>query len=79
MKYVKFYFSTMLCGTEGSEVQAYPDDVKSTTIENDGIELAENNAESYSYLVDEESTDDYDESVEYSWEYITEEEYLENQ
>lgn len=79
MKYVKFYFSTMFCGTDDTEVREYPDDVKSTTIENDGIELAENNADSYSYLVDEEDAADYDESVEYSWEYITEEEYLENQ
>ena len=75
MKYVKFFVTTMFCGTDDTEVREYPDDTPESQIECDGMDFAENNADSYSYLIDEEDKNAYEESVDYNWEYISEEEY----
>ena len=75
MKYVKFFVDTMFCGTENTEVREYPDDTPESQIECDGMDFAENNADSYSYLIDEEDKNAYEESIDYNWEYISEEEY----
>ena len=76
MKYVKFFVTTMFCGTENTEVREYPDDTPESQIECDGMDFAENNADSYSYLIDEEDRNAYEESIDYNWEYISKEEYL---
>ena len=76
MKYVKFFVTTMLCGTDDTEVREYPDDTPESQIECDGMDFAENNADSYSYLIDEEDRNAYEESIDYNWEYISKEEYL---
>lgn len=75
MKYVKFFVTTMFCGTDDTEVREYPDDTPESQIECDGMDLAENNADSYSYLIDEEDENAFEESIDYNWEYISEEEY----
>ena len=75
MKYVKFFVTTMFCGTDDMEVREYPDDTPESQIECDGMDFAENNADSYSYLIDEEDKNAYEESIDYNWEYISEEEY----
>lgn len=75
MKYVKFFVTTMFCGTDDTEVREYPDDTPESQIECDGMDFAENNADSYSYLIDEEDKNAYEESIDYNWEYISEEEY----
>lgn len=76
MKYVKFFVTTMFCGTDDTEVREYPDDTPESQIECDGMDFAENNADSYSYLIDEEDRNAYEESIDYNWEYISKEEYL---
>ena len=76
MKYVKFFVTTMFCGTDDTEVREYPDDTPESQIECDGMDFAENNADSYSYLIDEEDRNAYEESIYYNWEYISKEEYL---
>lgn len=76
MKYVKFFVTTMFCGTDDMEVREYPDDTPESQIECDGMDFAENNANSYSYLIDEEDRNAYEESIDYNWEYISKEEYL---
>ena len=75
MKYVKFFVTTMFCGTDNTEVREYPDDTPESQIECDGMDFAENNADSYSYLIDEEDKNAFEESIDYNWEYISEEEY----
>lgn len=76
MKYVKFFVTTMFCGTDDTEVREYPDDTPESQIECDGMDFAENNADSYLYLIDEEDKNAYEESIDYNWEYISKEEYL---
>jgi hypothetical protein len=76
MKCVKFFVDTMFCGTENTEVREYPDDTPESQIECDGMDLAEDNATLYSLFIDEEDENAYNESVDYNWEYISEEEYL---
>lgn len=93
MKYVRFYGSNGYVGCDYEYYECFSDDENEDRISDISIEYAYENAESYFYtvckhkedLIEEEEAE-YDEEAEYyagaleysGWEYITEEEYKEN-
>lgn len=87
MKYVRFYGSNGYAGCDYEDYDCFNDDVNEDLIIEIATERAYENAESYLYMIkdkenltEEEEADYYAESLEYSgWEYITEEEYYENE
>ena len=88
MKYVRFYGGNGYCGCDYEEYEVYEDNCTEDIINQDSIELAYENAETYEYIEtgwnssfeSEEDRDNYYENVlSYcSWDYCSEEEYKEN-
>lgn len=85
MRYIKFSGGTDYRGTDYEEVNIYPDDVTDECLNDEAITIAENNAESYEYLVNggdndfqsEEERAAYYEGVWCNWQEISEKEYKE--
>ena len=83
MRYIRFEFGTDYCGTDNTEYQALADSVSDNEINEIANDLANENAEQYTYLAtgwddDWESEEDeasYYEGIWYEWEEISEEEY----
>lgn len=86
MKYIKFSGGNGYCGCEFEDYQVFEDDVPLDILNEIAEELAQDNAESYEYVVtgwdeDFESEEDreyYYENIYCNWEEISEEEYEEN-
>lgn len=87
MKYIKFYGGNGYCGCDFEQYEVYEDDVTKETLAEIAYDLANDNAQSYEYIVtgwdedfeSEEEKESYYEDIEYGWEEVTKEEYEENQ
>jgi len=89
MKYVHFWGSTGYAGTDYEEYVEFEDDALDGDIEGYSEELNYENAETYEYVArgwgedwesDEDREEYYETAAEYAgWEYVTKEEYDENQ
>ena len=87
MKYIKFYGGNGYCGCDFEQYEVYEDDVTEETLAEIAYDLANDNAQSYEYIVtgwdedfeSEEEKESYYEDIEYGWEEVTKEEYEENQ
>lgn len=51
MRYVKITATTPYCGTDDVSIHVYPDDTPDSVIEADALQIAQDNAASYEYLV----------------------------
>lgn len=87
MKYIKFYGGNGYCGCDFEQYEAYEDNITEDALAEIAYDLANDNAQSYEYIVtgwdedfeSEEERENYYEDVEYGWEEVTKEEYEENQ
>lgn len=78
MKYIKFICDTGFYDTEEIIYEAFEDDISDTELDQTAYEYAIENAENYEWLVDddeEDSLDEYYDSVFGNWVEVTKEEY----